>query len=358
MSTPTTSGATIDKDLDKDDVDPSDTSSQSHGADAHDADDAQDAGATSAGATGNDDPGSIIPDDDEFDDDAADPADDDSRGKGKGGAGKSGKDAADDELIARAVEEAGFTEDEARAMSAGQLNAAMSAFDRRLAKLARKDDAADHAAGAPDKGKPAGGTQDAGAGKPGADDAEFELKLDADKFDPEIVDAFNGVVGHFKAQVEQLKVSVKELIDRNTQAEKSVQQHRFDGMIRNLGKDWAPLFGEADADPKSKTAKNRAQVQSEMEALRAGRAQLGLPVLSESVLFERALRSVFGDKHQSLARQHVQDQLRNRRGQFTGRPAGRRFSDRSTSPEKAAIRAVKSKLDEFGAGDEDGDGLE
>jgi hypothetical protein len=200
----------------------------------------------------------------------------------EGGKQDSGSDAPelDDELLARA-EEFGISRDDARRLgTADSISRVIDAIERRSAKSAKAETPAS---------------------------SKFNLKIDPDLYDPEFVKALNEMNEHYHAQVEAARSEMRDYLNQQR-----VEQH-----FGKLGDEWSELFSGPKGD------RNKDKVKVEMQALEAGYKATGRKVPAESELFNRALRGVFGDHTQSLARKQVDNQIRNRQGQFVSRPSQR-----------------------------------
>jgi hypothetical protein len=129
------------------------------------------------------------------------------------------------------------------------------------------------------------------------DDTAFKLENE-DDIDPSIVKAFKALEQQRqedRAEIAALKETVKT-------ATADVQQHnrnqyvaRFDGYVKDLGLEFADIFGVGPTDPlpdSSRAFQNRDEVSKMMATLGAAMPN----VTDEKVLFDRAVNVLFKDK--------------------------------------------------------------
>jgi hypothetical protein len=128
----------------------------------------------------------------------------------------------------------------------------------------------------------------------------------------------------------------------------------FDGMVEDLPE----LFGEGSTlsmDKGKDSFKNRLAVLEEMDALVAGYRSVKRDVPAEKVLFEKAMRSVFGEKMISTERGKIASSVKKRSSAAITKPTQRKSAAGDT-PEAKAKGVVARMLSAWGIGSgSDGD---
>lgn len=253
------------------------------------------------------------------------------------------------ELLDRAGR-SGMTEAEARAFGPERLGQVLSLMDRQLARQSmtqqgQRPQQTPPQQQAPPQGLPA-----------------YELKLNKDVYDPELVEAVEGLSKHYHGQVNALAAQVQQLLGHHQAAAGQAFAAQFDGWLGELGDGYHDALGKgalADVrgDPKAMAA--RQELLATMDALADAYARSGTQV-AEKDLFQRAVRALHGEREVRQAadegRRKVEEQLRNRRGQFTSRPTQRQSAP-SQSREQQAVANLASRMKDMGLTDEDPDGF-
>jgi len=137
-------------------------------------------------------------------------------------------------------------------------------------------------------------------------------------------------------------------------AQQAIEQHyqSMEGRFAELGDDWADTFGKGDAramiqanaaDPHVQA---RVKVAETMEAIKQGRARMGLNPLDDDTLFQQALRADFNPKLQDLHQRGIQTKRAGRDNLRTMRPTQRKTPARSQN--ERTLQAVESMLQKRG----------
>ena len=203
----------------------------------------------------------------------------------------------------------GLSESEARGLDAkGELANVLELLDRRFVAAGREQPAEAPAPRAPVSGP-------------------IKLSL-PDVYDEDLTGPFNQLVDH-----------VNTLHERLEEVTGGARRARMDAFFAALGPDYEPVFGAGPLDDlpgKSVLRQRRLEVETTVDALRAGYEKLGQPIPAEKALLERAARMVAGDESQQIARKKAAQQTRDMRGQFVAKPTHR--EGRPLSPAERAAR--------------------
>lgn len=236
----------------------------------------------------------------------------------------------------------GFSKDDFP--SAAAMEKAVLAFDQRLLSLSQQ--------GPEHREQPAPqqrvDAQSAAQQPQGDETGEFQLKLDKDAFDPEIVQAFEGLHGHYQGRLSQMEQALGALLEQHQQQQAAQVSAECDRFFESLGESYHEILGKGaigDFKPDSEAFKNRSRVVLEAKALIDAYAQAGLPVKSLDTFLHKALRSAFSDKVDQANRKQISTQLRDRKGQFIARPTSAGKRDLPTG-EKRAIGSVSTFMRE------------
>lgn len=320
----------------------------------------------------------------------------------------------EDDLLARAAA-AGLTEEDVKKLgSAEATEAAIDAFDRKIAESGKtkQEDSAAAKGGDEERliyiarglgmseedakvlgrtgqlervivdtlskasGKTADSDKSADAGKAAS---KFELKLDEDMLDPDVVKTLKGMNDHYESRLAQLEAqrlkdqeTIESLSSGLSAQQKRAQavaqaefEDRFDGMVEGLGAEFHDLLGTKkgpDLEKGSDHWNNRREILKQMDVLHAGYQKISPDnIPSEKALFDKSVRIVFADKTQAIARKKISSALSGRSKLFSSRPSARKGTE-SKTPEDRAKAAIAAKLREKGfdvkdpVPSEDGDG--
>ncbi len=121
---------------------------------------------------------------------------------------------------------------------------------------------------------------------------------------------------------------------------------KADSYFVQLDEQWSELFGDAK-EQSAKDKMNRQTVVDEMESLREGYRSRKKRIPEESELFERALRSTFGEHEKNFAQNEISDKIKKREAQFLSRAQSRPTKEILTGREKA-VSSVASRMRNLG----------
>lgn len=176
-------------------------------------------------------------------------------------------------------------EDIAEFQSREELDRALKLYDRQMDSERKKV--------RDSEGEDKGGKDQESSEKPkkGDADGKFEIRLDKDVYDDELVEEFTRMRDHYESQIASMDERFAALEERFAEADAQVAEERFDRAVDDLG--FAKLFGKTGEE--SKTELERRQqlfehVQVEQEVM----ARLGREVDYGS-LVTRVARALFPD---------------------------------------------------------------
>jgi len=177
---------------------------------------------------------------------------------------------------------------------------------------------------------------------------EEDLGIDLERYDPDIGQAFQKVLG-------QLNAVQSALQQQQAQAQRAQQQEilqAFDRQVAQLGDDFAGVFGKGNSlglAPDSPQRQARERVLAAMDALDAYHQARGQH-LSEDELFGRAVAAETRELQKKLAVKEVKQQVKIRQKKAIGRP-GRRKAGSTTpkDPYKEAQEVYEQEAKRLGA---------
>ena len=172
--------------------------------------------------------------------------------------------------------------------------------------------------------------------KPSTDEFEWIDKLDPD----EAVDS--DAIKALKAMKERLDM-MSGTVNEMTAHSKELKVGSF---FAQLDDKWSELFGSS-SETTAKNKTNRQTVVEEMDSLREGYRSRKKRIPEDNELFERALRSTFGEHEQNFARKEISDKMAKRESQFLNRAQSRPTKELLTGREKA-VSSVASRMRELG----------
>ncbi|MFW6033479.1 MAG: hypothetical protein ACOCTI_08930, partial [Phycisphaeraceae bacterium] len=253
-------------------------------------------------------------------------------GEGEGGeedAG-AGDDGFDEALLSRASE-AGLSEEEARGYGSPEaLKHGLSVLEKlagKAADLSREQET-------------------------GEDEDAFDIELDEELIDPDVVKTFQGMKSHFEGVVGKLQGRIGELEEQLGEQVMASRLDRVDRTLDGMGEEYAELFGRGPrAGLGEAEIANRQQVLETIDTLRSGYAQQGKTIPSDAELVKRAVQSEFGDKLQEITRKQLAQRTERRRRQALSRGSSR--EGKALSPEEQAIRFAENFARERDMGDDD-----
>lgn len=231
----------------------------------------------------------------------------------------------------------GFEESEiADFASREELDRALRLFDKSALEAGRR--ALAESAGEGDQGqarnekgqfvgktpeKPAPKTEDRvpDSGKPV--EGQYEIKLDKDVYDDEIVGEFTRMRDHYEQQREQYDSRLSELEsrlmaseERFADADARAEEQHFDNLVDKLGH--ADLFGKTDQE-NEKQLQRRQDLLVAVKAQQIGLEQLGRPTEITESLINRVARMVFSEE---LGKKDLKQRTRKISKQSNGRQGG------------------------------------
>jgi len=214
---------------------------------------------------------------------------------------------------------------------AGLLERALGDVDRRAELLGRQKEA-----------PPAAAEEQVQA--PPAEDA-YKIVLEGDEYDPEVVKALQGMNAHYAGQMAQVRSELKGALTKLEEQQIERQNEQFDARLAGLGDEYTDLLGK---EPLSKLNRggeqyaNRLKLLETMDVLSTGYEQMGRDV-PDSTLFQRALRTQFGDTIATQERKKIAGQLDKQKGQMIARPTKRRV-DEALPADVRALRALSTEM--------------
>lgn len=204
------------------------------------------------------------------------------------------------------------------------------------------------------------GSSDSATDKTSQDGSDFEfkpleLKITEDQFDPELVAQFKAMNEHFGALFKEQSERHKATVDALQSQLQTIENERFvkdfDAQVGKLGDEWSKLLGKGETlklDEKSAAYKNRKAIADEMSTIASGLKARGRAVPSDDALFQRAMRSVMGDKYESTVRASIAKQSQDRKAKtFTPRGTGTTKSTPKSGRDKA-IANLSARFREAG----------
>jgi hypothetical protein len=158
-----------------------------------------------------------------------------------------------------------------------------------------------------------------------------------DKLDPD-----DAVDSDAVKALKAMKSRMDEMSDTvNAMTEKS-KVAQSDNFFNQLDEKWSELFGNG-SEVSAKNKMNRQTVVDEMETLKEGYRSRKKRIPENSELFERALRSSFGEHEQNFAKKELSDKMSKRESQFLSRAQSRPTKELLTGREKA-VSSVAAKM--------------
>jgi hypothetical protein len=183
-----------------------------------------------------------------------------------------------------------------------------------------------------------------------------ELKLDPEKYEPEVVEMFEKVTGVLKSQHEQIqgfKQAQEALEQAQNEAAKADQlvaaqeiEAWFDTAIKGLGKDFIDALGEGDyssLDLGSSQFANRGKIAEKMSVLLGGYIAQDLAVPSREDIFKDAVEIVLRDEIQKIHEKKLAGDLKKQAGQHIQRAGGSKGTAAKT-PEQEVAQALQKKF--------------
>lgn len=191
------------------------------------------------------------------------------------------------------------------------------------------------------------------SGVPGADGGlpRFDLKLDPNQYDAEIVQTLTGLNDHYhrigmeqQRQLETITNVMRQSLQYQVARQQEAYYDEFDRVLNGM-EQYREIVGEGNRhtlDPASTHFQARRQIEDGVRLLNQQRQQYGMRPLPLSEAVQSAIRFGFPEAHDTTVRNQVASAVQRRQGQFTQPPSGRR----ATPPtgESAAIQRVQEIL--------------
>ena len=253
-----------------------------------------------------------------------------------------------DAALLRHARDAGFSDEEARAFGdPAKLQRALTAYDREMLNLrrGRQNGQPTQQQQPPQRQPQTPPSQQAPREEQPARDAsgrfvpreeKFELKLDPNLVDPEIISGFNALQGHYESRIARLEAALEEaapVIRRSWAETQQIKVQQFDTALEKLGESFAELFGNDptdELDPQSAHFQNRDKIFIAANELAEEYQARGKRVPRFAELVRRAAYSEFGDKLKQQARAEVKAELERRQEESTSPPSHRNGRGRET----------------------------
>jgi len=168
-------------------------------------------------------------------------------------------------------------------------------------------------------------------------ESQYEVKLDPDLYDEEIVDELTGMRDHYESRMQALESRLVASEGRSTEAEEFSKERHFDSLVDSLGH--ADLFGKTDKET-DKEMGHRDDLFVEVETYLRGREALGRPTELTEELLTRISRSLFSE---AIGKKELKNRTRKISRQSNGRQGGgaTRPQDPRDDPRDAADRLYK-----------------
>jgi hypothetical protein len=250
-----------------------------------------------------------------------------------------------DKALAQRGRDIGLLDEEMSAYSSEKdLEQTINIVESIARESAEQDSTAQQTAQKPDK------TSDTKKDDDGEAEKGFKLEFkDEAEIDPEILKNMKGMQSHYEGllkksqeEVKALRGQVEGTVGKINQEETTRFMGRFDGMVKELGQDFADTFGEGATDDLSKRSsahKNRSAVLGRMYAFANGLSEAGQTIPDEQQLFEIAVNSLHGQKMKNTSGARMKKKTDERSKQALGRAATRRTG--SLTPDQKALETSK-----------------
>lgn len=178
---------------------------------------------------------------------------------------------------------------------------------------------------------------------------KFEVALDPDTYDPEVIKTFNDMRDFYDARLEEQGKQIQAMRSEQNVAYNTQLTERVDGIIAGFGDEWKDIFGEgstAALDVGGEHYKNRDKVYGMMDAIAENLKRRGEKIPHLKELLNRARAAVFTDKIETMTRKSIAQKVTKRNKQGLARPAGRKNLPAKGSEAKAK-GAISDKMEEL-----------
>jgi hypothetical protein len=156
----------------------------------------------------------------------------------------------------------------------------------------------------------------------------FELSLNEDEFDADLVGQLHGLNDYYAERAEQTEQAILEVHEQMQEAVTHLYQMTVDNFVSSLGDEWAEVFGKgptAHLEPGSKEYQARAKLwKGARDAWRGESATNGKKTPFNPIKhLDRARLLEFGRDLEKFATKKVANKVSKRKGQTVSRPRGR-----------------------------------
>ena len=185
-------------------------------------------------------------------------------------------------------------------------------------------------------------------------DDEYQVDLDPDLYEPEVIDELERLNSFHHKRHERLQAQIDGMLDHFRSSVGDAFAVRFDSQIEGLGKDYSEIFGVGRGNqmsPSDPGYQNRQRLCEQMDILAQGYETAGKSVPEESDLFEEALSSAFRNDIEKIKTKSSRRRASRRGGQIISRPTQRRGSE-SSHPDDEAKEFISDFLSQNDLGDE------
>lgn len=173
---------------------------------------------------------------------------------------------------------------------------------------------------------------------------KFEVKLDENEYEPELVQTLKGLTDYVKTLEDKLAG-----VEQQSQAMQSRSAFQeFDDAIEGLGETHESLFGSGPGSSMKRDTpefSNRIKVLEHVNVLREGYKSLGSQVPSMKVLVEQAANSIFANEVRGNVRKDIAKTLKKRSSTLTNQDTR---SEKQLNPEQSALAHIEKTLRQAG----------
>jgi len=145
--------------------------------------------------------------------------------------------------------------------------------------------------------------------EPRKSEGQYEITLDKDLYDDEIVNEFTRMRDHYESRLDALE-------QRFQDADAKAEEQHFDNLVDKLGH--ADLFGKTDSET-PKQLERRQDLMVAVKAQQIGLERLGRPTEITESLINRVARMVFAEE---LGKKDIKQRTRKITKQSNGRQGG------------------------------------
>jgi len=173
------------------------------------------------------------------------------------------------------------------------------------------------------------------------------LKLDPERYEPEVVEMFDKmreVLQGQQQQIEGFKQQQEQIAQSSQMAAAREVEQWFDKQVESLGEDFVDTLGTGghnSLDRGSPQFVKREQIAEHMSVLLAGYQAQGQQAPPREELFETAARSVLADKYQELHEKRLAGDLARRKGAHL-----QRVNRSKAKPKQSVEEETAAMLDE------------